>query len=141
MALAPHSDFETLIATWQALAPSLTLCNELQSVFLIHMRRTGNPPCEQPTETSEEALAWLVPIPFEQREESYPLPPPQRFMRRARSNTRKVPTGPSENFEPAFPVSAAISRPVGEECSHLAPAGPKDGQDSSQGICDEIDKT
>jgi hypothetical protein len=115
-----HGDRETLIAAWQALGSSQTLCDELQNLCLMHLSRMGrivnaasssNSTSNQPNTSDQRVFA---------------LPPPQRFTRRARISTSQPPAGPSTPFEPV------ILKRGGEELSFevhvVVPDGPTDEQ-------------
>ena len=113
------SERESLIAAWQALGASQPLCEELQTLFLIHMRRSNGPPRD--TTTNNAALPETRA--FSSSQESSPLLPPQRYTRRARSSNGAPPMGPSQPTG----VTDAM-KPSGIDWANVAPApvGPTD---------------
>ena len=98
MASAPQSDRESLVAAWQALESPHPLCDELQSLMLIYIRRIS---CATCVPNINAAISLQDLTDSEKRDDSRPSPPPQRFTRRSRSHHSNAPAGPTQPLEPA----------------------------------------
>ena len=108
---------ESLIAAWQALGASHPLCEELQTLCLIHMRRCNGPPRDMTTDNAALPESSML----LSTQEGSALPPPQRYTRRARSSNRAPPMGPSK--------SLGVTQQSGIDWTNVAdaPHGPTDG--------------
>uniref|UniRef100_A0A7S0R134 Uncharacterized protein n=1 Tax=Cryptomonas curvata TaxID=233186 RepID=A0A7S0R134_9CRYP len=117
---ASSSERESLIAAWQALGASQPLCEELQTLCLIHMRRCNGPPRDMATENAAHPETRM----FLSSQESSTLLPPQRYTRRARSSNMAPPMGPSKSTG-----VTDITKPSAIDWTNAAPAphGPTDG--------------
>ena len=94
---AQCADREMLMEAWQLLGSSHQMSHELENLFLRHMVFWKYSSGPHPETTNHAEITSHDATPSVEHQ----LPPPQRFVRRARGSNR-APPGPSKPCEPVI---------------------------------------